>query len=192
MGRMRRHHTSGPLLGRTAEYATIALSDDTGKEDITSNEVVVLCLAILRLLQQSPSTAPLPARSSADSLAHLVASMAGTEVNTGRLHVALLALESIGAVRRIGYGHSALYAASTSCNSSSQMLRQQDAAANDNGQVASQAWPSAAARAEQSSWPQQAFCITTRNAEVKIPLLCISNMQKPGTRQKGEQKSRAK
>ena len=139
----------------------------------------MLCLAILRLLQQSPSTAPLPARSFADSLAHLVASMAGeeaekqihlcypvplymlnlilsdfcsseyrkyavtptdvlehqqqtllidagSEVNAGRLHVALLALESIGAVRRIGYGHSALYAASTSCNSSSQMLRQQD------------------------------------------------------------------
>ena len=39
----------------------------------------MLCLAILRLLQQSPSTAPLPARSFADSLAHLVASMAGEE-----------------------------------------------------------------------------------------------------------------
>ena len=48
-------------------------------QDITSNEVVMLCLAILRLLQQSPSTAPLPARSFADLLAHLVASMAGEE-----------------------------------------------------------------------------------------------------------------
>ena len=66
------------------------------------------------------------------------------------------------------------------------------AAANDNGQVAGQSWPSAAARAEQSLWPQQAFCITERIAEVKIPLLCISNVHKPGTGQTGEQKSRAR
>ena len=39
----------------------------------------MLCLAILRLLQQNSSTAPLPARNFADLLAHLVASLVGEE-----------------------------------------------------------------------------------------------------------------
>ena len=47
-------------------------------------------------------------------------------MNAHKLHVALLALESIRAISRIGHGHNALYAASSCCNSSTQMLQQQN------------------------------------------------------------------
>ena len=40
---------------------------------------------------------------------------AGTEVGEGAMHVALMALASMGAVTRIGQGPDALYAASMKC-----------------------------------------------------------------------------
>ena len=51
---------------------------------------------------------------------------AGAEVNAHSMHVALLALESIGAIARIGHGFTALYAASRSLIIPAQMLHQQE------------------------------------------------------------------
>ena len=64
-------------------------------QDITSNEVVELCLAILRLLLQSSSAATFPARSFADLLALLAASMAGEEGEEQRNPIPLYMLNLI-------------------------------------------------------------------------------------------------
>ena len=61
-------------------------------QDITSNEVVVLCRAILRLLQAGLFKATLPGRSFADLLAHLVAGMTGEEAEE---HSDLIILNSV-------------------------------------------------------------------------------------------------